>query len=242
VRSKESKRHTEGGQNFKSSKISRCRYRGACNALHAFVPPNSERLEDLKFCFFAFGGIAGLKLAASSTPGPRICGVYRLTLRDSSYTSPIFDLRSLSVSQRIMSNEPDRPEDEDRSQGWNFRGHKPENSGRKKGVQNKVTREFKTIVQDLIDENADNVRLWLERVANGVPGEYQTNQEGQRETVRFPIAADPARAVDLIGRLAEYVAPKLTRTEVTGPGGQPLAPPVLRVTIEGKAGEPESDT
>jgi hypothetical protein len=141
-----------------------------------------------------------------------------------------------------MSDETDQSKPEDRSQGWNLRGHKPENSGRKKGVQNKVTREFKSIVQDLIDENADNVRVWLDQVAHGSPGEYQTNAEGRRETIRYPVAADPARAVDLIGRLAEYVAPKLTRTEVTGPGGQPLAPPVLRVTIEGKPGDAEPES
>jgi len=141
-----------------------------------------------------------------------------------------------------MSDETEQPEDEDRSQGWNFRGHKPENSGRKKGVQNKVTREFKSIVQDLIDENADNVKVWLDRVAHGVPGEYLDRPEGGRDVVRHPIAAGPARAVDLLGRLAEYVAPKLARTEVTGPGGQPLAPPVLRVTIEGKPGESEPES
>jgi hypothetical protein len=141
-----------------------------------------------------------------------------------------------------MSDETNTPDDEDRSPGWNLRGRKVPGSGRQKGVQNKVTREFRGIVQDLIDENADNVRVWLGQVAHGVPGEYQTNPDGLRETIRYPVAADPARAVDLIGRLAEYVAPKLTRTEVTGPGGQPLAPPVLRVTIEGKPGEPEPES
>jgi len=134
----------------------------------------------------------------------------------------------------------DDNEVEDRSPGWNFRGQKLENSGRKKGVQNRVTKEFKAIVQDLIDENQDNVKLWLSRVANGVPGEYQTNADGLRETVRYPVVADPARAVDLISKLAEYVAPKLTRTEVTGPGGTQLAPPVLTVHIEGKPSDDES--
>jgi hypothetical protein len=139
-----------------------------------------------------------------------------------------------------MSDEPDVPED--RSPGWNFRGQKPPGSGRVKGQPNKVTKEFKAIVQDLIDENADNVRVWLSRVANGVPGEYQTNEDGLRETVRYPVVADPAKAVDLISKLAEYVAPKLTRTEVTGPGGQPLAPPVLTVHIEGKPSDPEPES
>jgi hypothetical protein len=141
-----------------------------------------------------------------------------------------------------MSDDADNelPEDTDRSPGWNLRGQRHPDAGRKKGSQNKVTKEFKAIVQDLIDENQDNVKLWLARVANGVPGEYQTNADGLRETVRYPVVADPARAVDLISKLAEYVAPKLTRTEVTGPGGQALAPPVLTVHIEGKPSDDES--
>ena len=137
-----------------------------------------------------------------------------------------------------MSDDSDVPED--RSPGWNFRGQKPPGSGRQKGQANRVTKEFKAIVQDLIDENQDNVKVWLERVANGVPGEYQTNEDGLRETIRYPVVADPGKAVDLISKLAEYVAPKLTRTEMTGPGGAPLAPPVLRVTIEGKPDDDES--
>jgi hypothetical protein len=140
-----------------------------------------------------------------------------------------------------MSDDADAPED--RSQGWNLRGRpRHPDAGRKKGVQNKVTREFRTIVQDLIDENGDNVRLWLSRVANGQPGEVQISEDGRREIVQLAIAADPGKAIDLINKLAEYVAPKLTRTEVTGPGGQPLAPPVLRVTIEGKPSEPEPES
>jgi hypothetical protein len=139
-----------------------------------------------------------------------------------------------------MSDDTDGPED--RSPGWNLRGQRHPDAGRRKGVQNKVTREFKTIVQDLIDENGDNVRVWLDRVANGTRGEYQTNEAGLREVITYPVIADPGKAIDLINKLAEYVAPKLTRTEVTGPGGQPLAPPVLRVTIEGKPSEPEPES
>lgn len=138
-----------------------------------------------------------------------------------------------------MTDENDPP-DEDRSPGWNLRGQRHPDAGRKKGQLNKVTKEFKAIVQDLIDENQDNVKVWLDRVANGVAGEYQTNADGLRETIRYPVVADPGKAVDLINKLAEYVAPKLTRTEVTGPGGQPLAPPVLRVQIEGKPDDEES--
>lgn len=146
-------------------------------------------------------------------------------------------LYSRFIKFRTMSDESTPEDDGDRSPGWNLRGRRHPDAGRRKGQTNKVTREFKAIVQDLIDENADNVRVWLDTVANGKPGVYQTNDEGLRETVQYPVVADPGKAVDLISKLAEYVAPKLTRTEVTGPGGQPLAPPVLNVTIEGHPSE-----
>lgn len=136
-----------------------------------------------------------------------------------------------------MDDDSQPPDTADRSQGWNFRGRRPEGSGRQKGSLNKVTREFKAIVQELIDENADNVRVWIERVANGSPAIVELSEDGTRELTHLAVVADPGKAVDLLNKLAEYVAPKLTRTEVTGPGGQPLAPPVLNVTIEGNPSE-----
>lgn len=73
---------------------------------------------------------------------------------------------------------------------------KPPNAGkgRPKGSLNKATQEFRLTVQRLLDANIDNVELWLTRVA----------------------ATDPSRALDLIAKLAEYAAPKLSRTEMTG--------------------------
>lgn len=130
------------------------------------------------------------------------------------------------------------PPPEDRRRGWNFRGKKPEGSGRTKGVPNKVTREFRSIVQDLIDKNAPNVERWLEQVANGIPAEYEVDREtGERRLIRPAVSANPEKALALLDKLAEYAAPKLSRTELTGPGGQPLAPPAVHVTIESKPGD-----
>lgn len=72
--------------------------------------------------------------------------------------------------------------------------------GRVKGVPNKLTREFRETIQKLLDENRDNVSIWLSRVAD----------------------EDPGKALELLARLAEYAAPKLARTEITGGGGGPV--------------------
>jgi hypothetical protein len=69
--------------------------------------------------------------------------------------------------------------------------------GRKPGSINKVTQEFRQTVQSLLDANQQNVAKWLTVVAKD----------------------DPAKALDLIAKLAEYAAPKLARTEHTGEGG-----------------------
>jgi hypothetical protein len=81
--------------------------------------------------------------------------------------------------------------------------------GRQKGTPNKVTTEFRDTVQKLLDDNRKNVAKWLAQVA-----------EGHGDT-----KPDPARALDLMGKLAEFAAPKLSRTEVTGAGGKDLIPP-----------------
>jgi hypothetical protein len=69
--------------------------------------------------------------------------------------------------------------------------------GRSKGAVNKVTRDFKVTITKLLEDNADNVSLWLEQVA----------------------ADDPGRALDVIAKLAEYAVPKLSRLEAHATNG-----------------------
>jgi hypothetical protein len=71
--------------------------------------------------------------------------------------------------------------------------------GRPKGVPNKATAEFKEAVTRLLDYAAPEMVGWLSRVAE----------------------ENPEKALDLTAKLAEYAAPKLARTEVTGEGGGP---------------------
>ena len=77
----------------------------------------------------------------------------------------------------------------------------PKTGGRRPGSPNKVTVEFREAVTRLLDENADNMRFWLQQVA----------------------ATDPDKALDKLCRLAEFAAPKLARTEIYGDPEKPLA-------------------
>jgi len=81
--------------------------------------------------------------------------------------------------------------------------------GRKKGVPNKVTTEFRETIRNLLEKNEKNISKWLDQVAE----------------------QDPSKALDHIGKLAEYAAPKLSRAEVTGDGGGPVKSEVKH-TIE----------
>jgi hypothetical protein len=87
--------------------------------------------------------------------------------------------------------------------------------GRVKGVPNKVTREFRETVRRVLEDNAENVGRWLTVVAEG---------DGTDDN-----KPDPAKALDLLAKLAEFAAPKLARTEHVGEGGGPVR--VARVEL-----------
>lgn len=80
------------------------------------------------------------------------------------------------------------------------------NPGKPKGATNKITREFRETVRKLLEDNAENVGTWITQVAEG---------SGDNK-------ADPAKALDLLAKLAEFAAPKLSRTEHTGKDGGPM--------------------
>lgn len=84
--------------------------------------------------------------------------------------------------------------------------------GRVPGVPNKITQEFRATITTLLDKNASNIDLWLLQVALG----------------HGDIKPDPAKALDLIAKLAEFAAPKLGRIEHTGEGGGPLTVEIVR--------------
>lgn len=78
--------------------------------------------------------------------------------------------------------------------------------GRKKGIPNKATTEFRETVRKLLEDNADNVAFWLSQVATGSHGKDPA----------------PEKALDLMAKLAEFAAPKLARTEVVGDEKAPV--------------------
>lgn len=63
--------------------------------------------------------------------------------------------------------------------------------GRPAGVPNKATKAFRETITRLLEDNADNVALWLQQVA----------------------AENPKEALDMLAKLAEYATPKLARVE-----------------------------
>ena len=65
--------------------------------------------------------------------------------------------------------------------------------GRPKGVPNKISATFRETITQLLSDNSANVGVWLARVSED----------------------DPAKALDLLAKLAEYAAPKLSKVEQT---------------------------
>lgn len=90
--------------------------------------------------------------------------------------------------------------------------------GRVKGTPNKVNQEFRETVRQLLEDNAGNVNRWLHLVAEG---------DGTDNC-----KPDPGKALDLLAKLAEFAAPKLSRTEHTGEGGGPVQT-VTRIELVG---------
>lgn len=73
-------------------------------------------------------------------------------------------------------------------------------SGRPKGATNKLTRDVKAAITKALEDSAKDFSGWLKSVGED----------------------DPARALDIASKLAEYTIPKLARSEVSGPDGDPL--------------------
>jgi DNA phosphorothioation-dependent restriction protein DptG len=66
--------------------------------------------------------------------------------------------------------------------------------GRKSGAKNKVHTDIKEAFQSLIESNLSNIETWLNEVAS----------------------KDPAKALDMLLRLSEFILPKMKATELTG--------------------------
>jgi hypothetical protein len=74
-------------------------------------------------------------------------------------------------------------------------------AGRPKGKPNKATTAVREVFAQFVEMNAANVQALFDRVAKD----------------------DPAKALDLLARLAEFVIPKLARSETILDGEMTLA-------------------
>ena len=72
--------------------------------------------------------------------------------------------------------------------------------GRPPGSPNKSTQEIRDAYKRLLEDNLDNMSLWLAQIA----------------------ADDPNKAVDMMLKLSEYILPKLARQEIVGNEGEDL--------------------
>ncbi len=92
--------------------------------------------------------------------------------------------------------------------------------GRVAGTPNKATKEFRETITKLLDDNAENVGTWITQVAEG---------HGENK-------ADPAKALDLLAKLAEFAAPKLGRVEHVGEGGGPVLNEIVIKVVDANRG------
>jgi hypothetical protein len=106
--------------------------------------------------------------------------------------------------------------------------------GRPKGVPNKVTQTFRETVQQLLDDNRENVALWLKQTAEG----SKSRKVGGKLIPGRP--PNPEGAARLLANLGEFAAPRLSRAEVTGDGGGPLTVNIIKATRQ-KPQEPPHD-
>jgi hypothetical protein len=87
--------------------------------------------------------------------------------------------------------------------------------GRVKGVPNKVTGAARLAFLAVFDSLAPDLETWIQQTANGWDAEIQT----KIGPVIVRQGKDPAKAADLLIRMAEYHLPKLGRQEIVGDGG-----------------------
>ena len=73
-------------------------------------------------------------------------------------------------------------------------------NGRPKGARNKTTNAIREAYQNLVEMNLENMSEWIGEIAE----------------------SDPARAMDTMIKLSEYIIPKLARQELTGGDGEDL--------------------
>lgn len=80
------------------------------------------------------------------------------------------------------------------------KGGKREGSGRPKGAENKATKDIRASYKLLLENNLGNLQEWIDRIAEN----------------------NPAKAIELLNSMSEYIIPKLQRTELVGDKDKPI--------------------
>ena len=93
--------------------------------------------------------------------------------------------------------------------------HRSKTGGRAAGTPNKITIELRETILRVLESNADNIDIWLHAVAEGDPTHCR--------------AADPARALDIVAKLAEFAVPKLARVECAGAGNVAVQATAIKI-------------
>lgn len=110
-------------------------------------------------------------------------------------------------------------------------------AGRPKGSPNKVTRDLRVLITELVEYGMENALEWLKDVAEGE--EPVLGPDGKVINEGRP--PNPARALDALSKLAEYGLPKLARHEVMGDGGGPVKVEVRKVYLTDSPYDAPSD-
>ncbi len=103
-------------------------------------------------------------------------------------------------------------------------GRPPGSGGRPPGVPNKATRDARLAIAAFVDDNAERMQEWLDKVANGIPrcdaeGNQRYDEDGEPLWIVPP---NPEKAYNMLRDVVEYHVPKLARSEMTGAGGGPI--------------------
>lgn len=108
--------------------------------------------------------------------------------------------------------------------------------GRAKGTPNKTTGRIREAFQMLIEGEIEELRTALHEVRYGIEIEKQVPSPDGKGTVTVVgrLNADPKGYLDTIGKLAEFCAPKLARSEHTGEDGGPVEFVIRDMAKEGE--------
>lgn len=109
--------------------------------------------------------------------------------------------------------------------GVKGRSGRPPGSGRAPGVPNKATRDARLAIAAFVDNNADRMQEWLDKVAQGVPrvdgdGNPRYDEDGEP---LWLVPPNPEKAFAMLRDVVEYHVPKLARSEMTGANGGPIS-------------------